>query len=135
MSYTVLGDGVNLASRLEALGKQYGVTALASEAIVRDAGAGFAFRRIDRVAVKGKSIGVTVHELLGPAGATQAPAIAAYEAALDDYFARRFDAAIERLLPHEGGDPPSRILLERCRALRLAPPADGWDGVYVATSK
>ena len=55
MSYTALGDGVNLASRLEALGKQYGVTALVSEAVVNAAGDGLRFRRIDKVAVKGKS--------------------------------------------------------------------------------
>jgi len=141
MSYTVLGDGVNLASRLEALGKQYGVTALVSEAVARSANDGgaqhetFRFRRIDKVAVKGKSIGVIVHELVGSADAQVPAAIEAYERALDDYFARRFDEAIERLAAHSAGDPPSRILLERCRALRESPPAPGWDGVFIATSK
>jgi adenylate cyclase len=111
------------------------VTALVSEAVVRDAGRGFAFRQIDRVAVKGKSIGVTVYELLGPAGEAASPAVTAYEAALEDYFARGFDSAIERLVPHAPADAPSRVLLERCRALRDDPPPADWDGVYVATSK
>jgi adenylate cyclase len=85
--------------------------------------------------VKGKSIGVTVHELLGPAGEAASPAVAAYEAALEDYFARGFDAAIERLVPNAAADAPSRVLLERCRALRDDPPPADWDGVYLATSK
>jgi adenylate cyclase len=65
-SYTALGDGVNIASRLEGLGKQYGVDAVVSQAVV-DRVAGFAFRRLDRVAVKGRSEAITVYELVGRA--------------------------------------------------------------------
>ncbi len=100
MSYTALGDGVNLASRLEALGKQYGVTALVSEAVANAAGEGLRFRRIDRVAVKGKSAAVVVCELLDPEDPTPAiTTVAAYEAALEEYFARKFEAAALRLAP------------------------------------
>jgi adenylate cyclase len=135
MSYTALGDGVNLASRLEALGKQYGVAVLVSDAVVRQVGDAFVFRRVDKVAVKGKSVPVLVHELLGPAGTAAGPAALAYERALDDYFARRFDAAIAGLEPHAAADGPSRTLLARSRKLREAPPPPEWDGAYVATSK
>ena len=68
LSYTAMGDGVNLASRLEGLGKQYGVATLASEAIVARTEGAFVFRRVDLVAVKGKTKGVAVYELLGRAG-------------------------------------------------------------------
>ena len=68
MSYTALGDGVNLSSRLEGLNKQYGTCILASEAVRDAAGDAFAFRLLDLVAVKGKTRGVAVYELLGRAG-------------------------------------------------------------------
>jgi adenylate cyclase len=126
---------VNLAARLEALGKQYGVTVLVSDAVVRQVGGEFVFRRIDKVAVKGKSVPVLVHELLGPAGTVPSPAALAYERALDDYFARRFDAAAARLTAHAETDGPSRVLLARSRALLDSPPSPEWDGAYVATTK
>ncbi len=137
MSYTALGDGVNLASRLEALGKQYGVTALVSEAVMRAAGAGLRFRRIDKVAVKGKSAAVVVYELLDPddTDAAGASTVQTYEDAFDDYLARRFEAAALRLGPQAEDDAPSRLLVERCRHLITSPPPPSWDGVYAATSK
>jgi adenylate cyclase len=135
MSFTAMGDGVNLASRLEALGKQYGVTALVSDSVVAAAGERFSFRRIDRVAVKGKTKAVLVYELVGLSGASRPSFIDAYEAALDDYGLRRFEAAMTRLEPHLEDDPPSRVLFDRCRILAEHPPPEGWDGVFVATSK
>jgi adenylate cyclase len=136
LSYTALGDGVNLASRLEGLCKQYDVGVLASEAIVKATGDAFVFRRLDKVAVKGKKQWVQVYELLGEAGACDAkmPTARAYEAALDAYLARDFRkglTALEAL----SDDPPSRHLADRCRDLLAHPPAEDWDGVYVATSK
>lgn len=135
MSYTALGDGVNLAARLEGLCKQYGITIMVSEAVADLARGDFELRRLDRVAVKGKSRAVLVFELLGARGEGRTPAVDAYEAALDDYFARRFGAALGRLAPHEADDGPSRVLADRCRALEVAPPAADWDGVWIAKSK
>jgi adenylate cyclase len=134
-SYTALGDGVNLASRLESLCKQYGVIRAVSEAVEIEARVAFAFRRLDRVAVKGKSRAVLVFELLGPAELVPGPEIAAYERALDHYFARRFEEAVALLAPYVEADPPSKVLLERCRAYLVAPPPPGWDGSWVARSK
>jgi len=74
LSYTALGDGVNLASRLEGLCKQYGVDAIASQAVVDAAGPEFAFRRLDDVAVRGRRQPVVVYELLGLADAKRIPA-------------------------------------------------------------
>ncbi len=69
LSYTALGDGVNIASRLESLCKQYDLTNLVSEAVYEGAKDEFSFRLVDRVAVKGKHDAVRVYELLGPIGA------------------------------------------------------------------
>jgi adenylate cyclase len=135
-SYTALGDGVNVASRLEALCKQYDVDAIVSEPVVEKAAGEFVFRRLDCVAVKGRSEGVMVYELLGAAGQTIAalPAARAYEAALASYMQRDFNGAIARLSQHEE-DGPSRVLLRRCRELIAEPPPPHWNGVHVALAK
>lgn len=136
LSYTALGDGVNLAARLEPLCKQYGVTVLASEAIVSEAGSDFVFRRIDRVAVKGKARGVDVYELLGRRGETIANLTEArrYEQAFEAYLAREFTEA-EALLKTQLHDPPSAVLCDRCRLLDASPPTSDWTGVHVAKTK
>jgi adenylate cyclase len=138
LSYTALGDGVNLAARLEPLCKQYGVTTLVSEAIVADAGTRFVFRRVDRVAVKGKTKGIDVYELLGRQGEKIPGADEArrYESAFDAYLARDFTHAIEVLSVDDlAKDPVSVVLLHRCRLLAERPPPADWNGVHVATSK
>lgn len=136
MSYTVMGDGVNLASRLESLNKQYGTAVLVSGEVQREASARCAFRRIDRVAVKGKRQGIEVYELLGRRGesAERSAKVLRYEQALDAYFAARFREALE-LLGDPLGDPPSVVLAERCQRLARERPKVGWDGVFAATEK
>jgi adenylate cyclase len=139
LSYTALGDGVNLAARLEPLCKQYGVVTLASEAVVAEARDAFVFRRIDRVAVKGKTQGVEVYELLGAVeDGDRIPRLAEarrYERAFEAYVARNFAAAIELLAPQCDVDPPSAVLRKRCDTYLVKPPPEGWDGVFVASSK
>jgi adenylate cyclase len=136
LSYTALGDGVNLAARLEPLCKQYGVAVLASEAIVGQAGGDLAFRLIDRVAVKGRTQGVKVYELLGTRRecAEASQKACSYEKALEAYFARDFRSARELFAAIEN-DPPSRVMLARSEAMLVNPPPEDWSGVYVAISK
>jgi adenylate cyclase len=135
-SFTAMGDGVNLASRLEGLAKEYGVAIVVSAAVVHEARDEFAFRRLDRVAVKGKQEPVEISELLG----RQVPGrpipthVRAYEAALDAYFARRFADAAD-LLREQLDDPPSRVLAARCRELLSDAPGPEWTGVRVFTTK
>ncbi len=131
LAYTALGDGVNLAARLEALCKQYGVAALASEEVVRRVGDQFEFRLVDQVAVKGKTQAVRVYELLG----SDADRVAAreYERAFDAYLARDFERALELLEPLD--DAPARVLATRCREMIANPPPSEWNGVFVAKSK
>jgi adenylate cyclase len=135
LSYTALGDGVNLAARLEPLCKQYGVRMLVSEDIVAEAPA-FRFRRLDRVAVKGKQHGIEIYELLGTLAVRPPDTLhATYEAAFTAYQARDFGSAIALLDPQASIDPPSAVLAARCRALETSPPPPDWDGVYVARTK
>jgi adenylate cyclase len=136
MSYTCLGDGVNLAARLEGLNKQYGTTLLVSDAVRQAAGPAFFFRLLDVVAVSGKGKAIPVHELIAPAG-QQGPrqeTVQRYEAALALYMRREFRAALS-LFEALAEDPPSAVLAERCRAFIAAPPPDDWDGTHAATSK
>jgi adenylate cyclase len=136
LSYTALGDGVNLAARLEPLCKQYDVAVLASETIYERARDEFAFRLIDRVAVKGKDQPVRVYELLGTASVSDEVRARAstYERGLELYFERDFAAARD-IFRSQPGDPPSRVLAHRCEAMIADPPPETWNGVYVAKSK
>ncbi len=128
-------DGVNLASRLEGLCKQYGVAVLTSESIVSAAGDDLAFRLIDKVAVKGKHEVVRVYELLGVRDGCGPLLETArcYERALEAYFARDFTGALDCIGSLD--DPPSRVLASRCKAMLAHPPPRDWTGVFVATSK
>ena len=140
MSYTAMGDGVNLAARLEGLNKVYGTTILVSDEVRCRAGDGFVFRRLDRVAVKGKTHPVDVHELVGHAGdlavEAQRPAIALHERALGAAFEGRFTDALALLRDGDvTGDSATQLLASRCRAWIVDPPPAGWDGTWTATTK
>jgi adenylate cyclase len=128
---------VNLAARLEPLCKQYGVVSLVSENTVAACGKAFAFRRIDRVAVVGKTRGIDVYELLG-ATDDDLPGLALarrYEKAFDAYLARHFLRAAEIVQSQVDRDPPSAVLAARCREFEIHPPPDDWDGVHAARTK
>jgi adenylate cyclase len=136
LSYTCLGDGVNLAARLEGLNKQYGTSILVSDAVRAAAGAAFAFPFLDVVAVSGKGAAVRVHELLGPAP-LEGPRVHTarrYEEGLALYLRREFRLALATF-ETLAGDPPSAVLAERCRLYLEAPPPADWAGTYVARSK
>ena len=137
LSYTCLGDGVNLASRLEGLNKQYGTTLLVSDSVREAVGSAFVFRFLDLVAVSGKGQAVRVYELLGPAGES-GPRIErarAYEAALALYLGRDFVPALAGFDSIAAEDPPAAVLASRCRRFLEEPPPGNWDGAYVATSE
>ena len=139
--YTVIGDTVNLASRLEQANKFYGTRILVSEATRDLAGDTLAFREIDSLRVAGKQEPVRVFELLGYSSELSEAArqlTQRFETGLARYRSQDWDAAeaaFRGCLEIESKDQPSQTMLERIAAFRQAPPEAGWDGVWVAQGK
>ncbi|MBF0152455.1 MAG: adenylate/guanylate cyclase domain-containing protein [Magnetococcales bacterium] len=140
MAYTVLGDAVNLGSRLESLTKQYGVNTLVGES-TRKLVAGYLFREIDLVRVKGKDEPVAIFEPLGRAtevGSSDLKNLDTYHEALNLYRRQAWKEAKDRLsalLEQDPGQKIYAIYLERIQKFQDSPPGAGWDGVYTHTSK
>ena len=140
MEPTVIGDTVNLASRLESLTKRYGVRLIVSESVARAASGAFAFRTLDTVRVVGREAPVTIHTLVfGHDGEVMTPSwLALHEEGWTHYRARRFDEAVRcfaGVLAQAPADGPASILLERARTLQSEPPGDGWEPVHNLDSK
>jgi len=134
-NYTAVGDGINLTSRLEGLNKFYGTSIIVSESVVEAAGEEFAFRLLDRVAVKGKTHGIAIHELLSERipDYQQPSHVVHYEQAFALYKKHDFTAAVKILEQHPD-DLPSQFLAARCRKFALELPQD-WDGLQRFDSK
>jgi adenylate cyclase len=142
LSYTVIGDPVNVASRLEPLGKLYGVDIIVGEDTRSAAGDAIIVRRLDRVAVYGRTGGLVIYELLGMAadGGPETPEwIRTYEAGLAAYEARCWSEAIklfEAATALRGdADRPSQILIERCRGCVADPPPADWLPISMLATK
>ena len=136
MSFTVMGDTVNLAARLETANKVYGSRCLISEATANLCAADFEIREIDRVVVTGQSQPQTVYEIMGRKDALspqQTLACTRYAAGLAAYRARRWDearAAFAAALEAAPGDGPSIALLARVATFNQTPPPENWDGSW-----
>ncbi|PKO72943.1 MAG: adenylate/guanylate cyclase domain-containing protein, partial [Betaproteobacteria bacterium HGW-Betaproteobacteria-17] len=139
MSYTVMGDAVNLGSRLEGITKQYGVGILATQTTV-EADPVHAFMKVDDVRVKGKETPVAIYEPLGAKDGLADPVrqdAADFEAAFARYQAQDWDAAEAALRALNARAPRTLydIYLERIAHFREVPPPADWDGVFVYTTK
>ncbi|MDP6572308.1 MAG: adenylate/guanylate cyclase domain-containing protein [Rhodospirillales bacterium] len=142
MEYTVIGDSVNLAARLESANKFYGTKILMSEATVRDTTNTTHVREIDLMRVKGKDRPVAVFEALDFHDQESFPnmerTLDAYNRGLAQYRGRDWASAISSLegaLDAFAGDVPSKIFLERALHHRDNPPPEDWDGVWTLTQK
>ncbi len=139
--YTVIGDTVNLASRLEQANKFYGTRILVNEMTRTLAGDTLAWREIDSLRVAGKLEPVKVYELIGLAAELDeaaAQAVQVYEMGLARYRAQEWDAAeaaFRDCLARVPDDRPSQVMLERIVVFRQTPPEAGWDGIWIASGK
>ncbi|MBF0547294.1 MAG: GAF domain-containing protein [Candidatus Riflebacteria bacterium] len=142
MDFTIIGDGVNLASRLESACKQYGAKILISEFTLRKLKGTYRQREIDLVVVKGKTQPVAIFEILAYHTAETFPgigeAMGVFKDGLAAYRARKWDAAIRSFtncLAINPNDKPCKIYIERAQFLKQNPPPENWSGVWVMESK
>jgi adenylate cyclase len=140
LNYTVIGDAVNIASRLESTNKVYGSQIIIGPETRRLAGNRISVRELDRLAVYGRSGGLQIYELLGMADESPDASgwVEYYESGLKSYRARDFTAAIadfEKVVSLRTQDQASSRMIERCKQQLEAPTADGWDDTTVALTK
>jgi adenylate cyclase len=142
MDYTVIGDGVNLASRLESACKAYSARILVSESTVNKLRGTYRMRDIDLVVVKGKTEPIRVFEVLDYHDATTFPNIGdvvnQFNDAIEHYRAMNWEKAVarfEQCLSLNPEDKLARTYIDRCRLLQAAPPEAPWDGVWVMKEK
>jgi len=141
MNYTIMGNAVNLAARLEGVNKQYGTWILASEDTVRETGNSLLTRKLDRVRVVGINEPVRLHELVDIAeNATpqQRKLVEVFHEALGCYERREWKQAADgfkEAMALHADDPPSKKYYDRSLHNLKEPPPDTWDGVYNLTEK
>ncbi|WP_100765474.1 adenylate/guanylate cyclase domain-containing protein [Leptospira ellisii] len=141
-AYTMMGDTVNLAARLEAAGKDYGVSILVSESVQHEIQDEFFTRLLDVVRVKGKNEPVRLYELVGrPEKISERIEASALEFAkgFEAYLNREWSLAQELLessqITRGTKDKAATLLIERCEEYKQNPPEKTWDGVYTRTHK
>jgi adenylate cyclase len=139
-AYTVMGDAVNLGSRLEGITRQYGVGIIVSE-VTRAETTGIAYRDIDRVRVKGKDVPITIYQPMGyenVLSAQEKERISQWNTFIELYRKQDWDlaqASLDDLIRSEENCFLYEVYAERMNAMRANPPGAGWDGVTKYDSK
>lgn len=139
-SYTVMGDAVNLGSRLEGINKQYGTRIIISEFTYDAVKESFATREVDWVRVKGKAQPVRIFELIceGQPEEAKTAVIQKFTEGFSLYHRREFQNAIDQFneaIKIDPDDAVTQLYLERCEDYLKEPPPENWDGVFTMTSK
>jgi adenylate cyclase len=142
MDYTLIGDGVNLAARLESACKSYAARILVSDSTVQKLKGTYRMRAVDLVVVKGKTQPVKIHEVLDYHDQSSFPnlmdVVNLFNDGIEAYQVANWSKAIERFnhcLKLNPSDQLSQNYVDRCEFLRANPPEKEWDGVWVMTSK
>jgi len=142
MDYTLIGDGVNLAARLESACKQYAAKILVSEHTVEKLRGTYRMRDIDSVIVKGKTEPVVIYEVLDYHTEETFPnlmeVVNYFNEGRRQYVAQQWDKAMEhfnKALSLNPTDKLSQIYIDRCLLMQKEPPSDDWDGVWIMQSK
>ena len=139
MEFTVLGDGVNLAARLESATKQFHTDILIGEQVEKLTRDHFVYRTVDLLTVKGKTKPVEVFALLSDRAVPPPAWLATYHVAVKLYRHREFKEAADRfkftLEQISGGDFLCEMYLSRCEAYQISPPPDNWDGSFTLAEK
>jgi adenylate cyclase len=140
LNYTVIGDAVNVASRLEGANKEYGTDILIGEETRRLAGDNIRVRELDRLMVYGRAAGMAIYELLDMAehGAVAPAWVALYDSGLAAYRSRDFAAAVgffQQVLDARTSDQPAQIMLERCGQYLKSPPGEDWEATNAMKAK
>jgi len=142
MDYTCIGDGVNLAARLESATKQYGAKILVSDRTYKKLRGTYRSREIDLVVVKGKTEPVAVHEILDFHTEESFPrmteVLQLFQQGLELYRQGQFEHAIgayREVLERHPADKLSEVYIDRCNFLQEHPPEGEWDGVFVMATK
>jgi len=141
LNYTVMGDSVNVSSRLEGINKVYGTEIIVSENVYKKCPNDFEFRHLDKVSLLGRYEGMDIYELIGfkdEIDNREKKINVYYETGLKYYFEQNWQEALKyfnTVIKYRQNDMPARLMRDRCLQYKANPPLKEWDGVFAQTVK
>ena len=141
LNYTVIGDTVNVSSRLEGINKVYGTEIIISDSVYNKCSDDFEFRLLDRVSLLGRNEGTNIYELIAfkdGIGKREKTINEYYETGLKYYFDQNWTEALKyfnTVIKYRQNDMPAQLMRGRCIQYKKNPPSKEWDGVYSQTVK